>query len=138
MAIVVDTSYLIALERDWIVREPRSSPQFPTDGVVASVSMMELRMGMLLADSDARRNARSEFADHVRRNLLVIPFGTDEAEMAADLLVSLRRAGQTIGERDLMIAATAVANGHSLVTLNAAEFARVPGLTLLPNPLASP
>ncbi|WP_343393958.1 type II toxin-antitoxin system VapC family toxin [Candidatus Amarobacter glycogenicus] len=35
-----------------------------------------------------------------------------------------------MGERDLMIAATALANGHEVLTLNRSEFERVPGLML--------
>lgn len=45
--------------------------------------------------------------------------------------VSLRRAGTPIGERDLMIAATALANGHDVLTANVREFERVPGLRVV-------
>jgi predicted nucleic acid-binding protein len=35
-----------------------------------------------------------------------------------------------IGPHDLLVAATALAGGHALATLNRREFARVPGLVL--------
>lgn len=40
----------------------------------------------------------------------------------------LEKRGQIIGGNDLMIAATALAHGLTIVTHNSAEFARVPGL----------
>lgn len=50
----------------------------------------------------------------------------------ANLYVQLRRAGVIIGERDLQIAAVALAGGHEIMTLNVSEFARIPGLVLRP------
>ncbi len=64
----------------------------------------------------------------------VLPFGADEALIRAELFEALRRDGLVIGERDLQIAATAVARGHSLLTGNVREFERIPGLTVLPLP----
>ena len=42
----------------------------------------------------------------------------------------LKKTGLMIGPNDLIIASIALANGYILATHNAAEFARVPGLTL--------
>jgi len=44
---------------------------------------------------------------------------------------SLKKQGQMIGQNDLWIAATGLAYGHSVVTRNTSEFARVPGLKVL-------
>ena len=52
------------------------------------------------------------------------------AEHYARIRVELRRRGNTIGANDLFIAATALANGLTLVTHNTREFERVPGLML--------
>jgi predicted nucleic acid-binding protein len=40
----------------------------------------------------------------------------------------LAAAGQLIGDRDLLIAATALTHGYDLLTNNLRDFARVPGL----------
>lgn len=48
----------------------------------------------------------------------------------ARIRTHLELGGQKIGPNDLMIAATALANGATLVTMNTREFKRVPGLTL--------
>lgn len=137
MAVVVDSSFLVRLEREWMAAGRTGVPSLPADGVVSTITLMELAFGRMLAGSEARRAARAEFAEHVKQNLTVASFGPLEADAAAEIFAALRRAGTPIGERDLMIAATAVANGHSLVTLNAAEFARVPGLTILPDSLGA-
>ena len=56
----------------------------------------------------------------------MLPFDRAAAELHAELRYGLRHA--PIGERDLLIAATAVAHGVILVTGNAAAFNRVRGL----------
>ena len=104
------------------------------DSWISAVTAMELRIGALLSESGLCAAARLEFLQNVSEQCPVLPFGEKEAEEAARLFTALRRAGQRIGERDLLIAATAVANGHSVITLNRAEFERVPGLSLLDAP----
>lgn len=48
----------------------------------------------------------------------------------ASVRAALERAGQTIGGMDLLIAAHALAEDSALVTNNAREFLRVPGLAV--------
>jgi tRNA(fMet)-specific endonuclease VapC len=60
----------------------------------------------------------------------VLPFDLKSAEEYARIRSHLAARGQLIGPNDLLIAATALANGLILVTHNTAEFSRVPGLTL--------
>jgi tRNA(fMet)-specific endonuclease VapC len=136
LAIVVDTSVFIAIERQ-ILLDPRpdSLRSVAPNAAVSVVTLMELRIGLLLADSEARRVARQEFAEIVTSNFAVLPLREREAFVAADILVALHRTGQRIGERDLLIAATALAGNHAVMTLNRAEFERVPGLSVLSPPL---
>lgn len=101
---------------------------------MAAIELAELRVGILQADTDERRMGRQTFLKRVLSYCPVIPFGEREAEHYASVAVHLRRAGQVIGERDLQIAATALAGGHELMTYNTGEFRRVPGLTLRPVP----
>src|SRR5687768_4845257 len=126
-------SWLIAVERI-LAGNTDLQRTFPTSPVVSAVTIAELRMGIELAD-DSHRQDRQRFVVAVLENVAVIPFGLGEAAAYARIAAVLRRAGQRIGERDLLIAATAVANGHSVITLNASEFERVPGLTVLSPPL---
>jgi len=59
-----------------------------------------------------------------------LPLDDRCAEHYGQIRSDLEREGRLIGPNDLMIAATARANDLTLVTHNAAEFARVPGLPL--------
>ena len=59
-----------------------------------------------------------------------LPFTLAEARTHAQLWADLERKGTPIGERDLLIAAIAKANGHTVATINRDEFVRVPGLAL--------
>jgi predicted nucleic acid-binding protein len=52
------------------------------------------------------------------------------SEVAISIRFSLERTGTPIGPNDLMIAATALANGLTVVTANEVEFRRVPELAV--------
>ncbi len=68
----------------------------------------------------------------VPRLLMVLPFDAESARIRAALWVDLRSRGISVGERDLQIAATALAHGHDVLTGNVAEFSRIPGLRVIP------
>ena len=80
----------------------------------------------------ARRSSRA--ADNLRllkdffAALASLPFDDSCAEEYGLLRAELDRAGTPIGPNDLLIAATARANGCTLVTHNVREFSRVSGL----------
>jgi tRNA(fMet)-specific endonuclease VapC len=60
----------------------------------------------------------------------VRPWPVDATRQYANIRYALERAGQPIGGMDLMIAAHALAEDTVLVTNNAREFMRVPGLAV--------
>lgn len=60
----------------------------------------------------------------------VLPWSVDATHHYAQLRVALERAGQPIGNMDLMIAAHALAEDSVVITNNAREFHRVPGLAV--------
>jgi tRNA(fMet)-specific endonuclease VapC len=55
-------------------------------------------------------------------------FEPEDAEEAGDIRAALERSGTPIGPYDILITAQARRRGATLVTANAREFARVPGL----------
>jgi tRNA(fMet)-specific endonuclease VapC len=65
--------------------------------------------------------------EHIRH----VPFDSAAAMSAATIRVALEKQGLTIGPLDMLIAGTAVSRGAALVTNNAAQFSRVPGLRVL-------
>jgi tRNA(fMet)-specific endonuclease VapC len=58
----------------------------------------------------------------------VLPFDAEDAAHAGDIRAHLESKGRPIGPYDYLIAAQARRRGAVLVTLNAREFSRVPGL----------
>ncbi len=54
------------------------------------------------------------------------------ARVHAEIYAELANKGQMIGAHDLIIAATARCHDLSLLTDNATEFSRVPGLRVIP------
>jgi tRNA(fMet)-specific endonuclease VapC len=65
----------------------------------------------------------------------MLAFDLDVARVHARLWTELTETGNMIGLNDLVIAATAVAGSHAILTYNARDFSRVSGLeVLVPNP----
>lgn len=60
----------------------------------------------------------------------VRPWPVDAAHHYAQLRASLERAGQPVGGMDMLIAAHALAEDSVVITNNAREFLRVPGLAV--------
>jgi tRNA(fMet)-specific endonuclease VapC len=60
----------------------------------------------------------------------ILPFGVKEARHAAAIRFQPEKKDTPIGPHDTLIAATAIAHNHTLVSHNLKEFERVPGLLL--------
>ena len=125
--LVLDTTFLIDAERTSSVLDALIDDD--DDAAVAAITIAELRVGVLLAD-DRRRSDREAFVDLVREALPVIDYDLAVAEAHAGLLASVRRSGTPRGAHDLIIAATAVATGRTVVTADRAAFDSLPGVEL--------
>jgi tRNA(fMet)-specific endonuclease VapC len=118
-----------------IERERRGAPATAAiaplgDGplAVAAITVAELLIGAHRADSEERRRRREFYVIEVLDGVEVLPFDLAAARIHARLWAELAAAGQMIGAHDLIIAATALSRDYSLLTINAREFGRVPGL----------
>ncbi len=58
----------------------------------------------------------------------ILPFGSREATIFAQLKANLANEGKIVEDADLMIASVALTNNLTLVTNNTKHFARIPGL----------
>ena len=110
-------------------REPvvkRMQRASPRDLRLPSVVAYELAYGTLKSRSDRRK----QVMETVFASLAQAPFDAAAASEAARIRVELEGRGETIGPLDLMIAATALSLGATLVTNNTREFSRIAGLRL--------
>ena len=131
MGVILDTSVLVAAERGTIRLESLLESLGEAAVAITAVTAAELLHGCHRAADPGVRARRFAFVDALLDLIPVLPFGLAEARRHAELWAHLAREGTMIGPHDLMIGATALAQGHGLATLNAREFNRVPGLRLI-------
>jgi tRNA(fMet)-specific endonuclease VapC len=99
------------------------------DVAIAAVSVAELRVGVLLAEGERRRQ-REELVAAVLEAVAIEGYDVDVAEAHAALLAHVRRSGQPRGAHDLMIAATARARRREVVSSDTGGFADLPEVLL--------
>ena len=97
---------------------------------ISSVTAAELLVGVDRANSPQLREQRVRIVERVLSDLPVLPYDLPVARIHARLWAQLAMAGTIIGDRDLMIAATALTHGYDVLTHNVRHFARVPGLVV--------
>ena len=93
---------------------------------VSSIVLFELWYG--IAKSRRQQHNTEAIANFLAGPVQVLNFDADDAREAGDVRAALERVGTPIGPYDILIAAQARRRGATLVTANAREFARVPGL----------
>ena len=98
--------------------------------LLSVITVSELLHGVHRA-SGAERIRRGAFVEHVIGTIDAVPISKMIARVHAQLGASLASSGQAIGTHDLWIAATAIIHDFAVATLNARDFARVPGLRVL-------
>jgi tRNA(fMet)-specific endonuclease VapC len=125
---LIDTSVLVDAERGG-----GALGRVPEDGghSISVITASELLHGVHRAADPSRRTQRRAFVEHVLGALETLPATVEIARIHAELWAQLEDGGQMIGAHDLWIAATAVAHGLWVATVNARDFERVPGLDVL-------
>jgi tRNA(fMet)-specific endonuclease VapC len=105
------------------------------DVAVAAVTVAELLVGVELADP-ANRSRRAALVDAIVATIPVEDYDLDVARSHALLLAHTRRSGRRRGAHDLVIAATALARGRTVVTTDQGGFGDLPGVVvrLVPGP----
>jgi tRNA(fMet)-specific endonuclease VapC len=93
---------------------------------ISTVALFELEFG--IAKSERTEQSAAVLSEFLASGIEVVPFDTEDARHAGAIRAHLERAGTPIGAYDILIAAHARRYGAALVTANASEFARVPGL----------
>lgn len=117
---LLDTSVVIDLDQI----DPE---RLPEQSAIAAVTLAELAAGPH-ATGDAQERARRQ--DRLQWAAMTwdpLPFDADAARMYGRVFAAVRSAGRSARPRlaDLLIAATAAANGLPLYTRNPKDFARL-------------
>jgi predicted nucleic acid-binding protein len=121
----VDTNILIL--RRWI-----DPAELPDEIAITAVTLAELSAGVhLVSDDSAERARRVDILQRAESDFIPFPFDADAARCYGQAAAAVKAAGRTPRRRvaDLMIAATAAANGLPLYTTNPDDFAGLEDLT---------
>jgi tRNA(fMet)-specific endonuclease VapC len=124
---LIDTSVLVDAERRGKALQAVPAEE---EHAISFITVSELLHGVHRAEG-ARRIRREAFVGQVLRALEMLPATFEVARTHAEIWAGLEAVGEVIGAHDLWIAATALAHGFGVATMNAAEFERVPGLSVL-------
>ncbi len=109
---------------DWLGTVPRE------DQFTSAVTVGELVEGAYRS-ADPQRHL-GNIRERVLPALTILPFDQGVAEVFGQIAAGLARAGRSLPDADLQIAATALYHGLELVTGNLRNFVRIPGLTISP------
>ena len=131
MGIVLDTSILIAAARRALRFEALLESLGDEPVAISAITASELLHGCHRATSAGVRARRSAFVEALLDAIPVLPFGLGEARLHAEIWAELVRQGTVIGPHDLLIAASAMARGYGVASMNQDEFARIAGLQVV-------
>lgn len=124
---LLDTSALLLLPH---LDDPSLLPNEPA---ISTITLAELTVGPLVADSDEDRVARQAHLQRAEADFEPIPFDAEAARAFGAIALSLRRSGRTTRARafDALIAAVAMANGLPVYTAHPSDFAGIDGLEVV-------
>ncbi len=129
MELILDTCFVVSLEREGNSRTPGPATRFLE-------SHLEDTMLITFTVAGELACGRSASAQSVWRRICqpypVVPWSIGVSWEYGEIYRELATNGRLIGANDLWIAATAVVRGGALVTRNVDEFRRVQGLKVMP------
>ncbi|KQY29582.1 hypothetical protein ASD21_04825 [Caulobacter sp. Root1455] len=126
----MDTNVFVDLirGRKAIIRQRRDKAILAGEGLVTSLIVYhELQFGVALSRDPAGEALN---VAEVLEEVIIEPLNEDDVTAAALVRAKLKPRGSPVGPYDVLIAGQALARGWTLVTSNAAEFARVEGLEI--------
>jgi hypothetical protein len=127
---LLDTSTLILLGR---IQDPNVLPEEP---LISTITLAELSVGPLLADTDSEREARQVHLQQAEADFDPLPFDAEAARAFGRVAASLHRAGRKTSARayDALIASIAVSRGMPIYTCNPDDFAGIDSLDVVAVP----
>jgi tRNA(fMet)-specific endonuclease VapC len=135
MGLIFDSSVIIAAERrrhtvEKLI-EQVVSVAGDEDAALSSVGLTELVHGIYRAPTPEMRLRRESFIGELLRDITVYPYTKETALLAGKIDGEQQALGVTIPFGDLLIGATALSLGFSLLTVNVRHYKLIPNLTLV-------
>jgi tRNA(fMet)-specific endonuclease VapC len=127
---LLDTSTVILLSR-------LPGPEvLPLEPLVSAITLAELSVGPLVTTDEAERSRRLAHLQQAEADFAPIPFDAAAARAFGRVASALRGSGRKPAARayDALIAATAVANGLPLFTVNPKDFTGIDELEVVAVP----
>lgn len=133
MGLVIDTSAVVATERDHLSWEALTEEVLSEATVLPAATYAEILVGVHRADTPERAAARQRRLDALVSRVPVVAFGEDEAREWARLFARSQDHGTPLPANDLAIAATALTLGYGVLVGPRRErhFSLVPGLRVV-------
>lgn len=126
--LILDTSILIAAERGSVNLVGAAGGD--ADAALPAIVVAEYLAGVRLAATEQQRQTRQAFLERALDALPVEEYTQRVAVRHGELLALVRRSGTTRGAHDLIIAATALATGRTILTTDdRARFHELPHVT---------
>ncbi len=127
MRYMLDTNILIAMSNERPGLADKLARHAASAILLSSVVVAEIEYG--IAKSKRQEHNQCVF-DALLSGFTVVMFDKAAAQRYGPIRAELEQQGRLIGPYDMMIAARALALDAVLVTDNAGEFSRVPGLVI--------
>ena len=124
---MLDTNICIYVIKNYPAKLRETFNRLAEQLCISTVTLAELHYG---AEKSARRLENLQAIEQFTARLEVLPFSPRAGAHYGQIRANLERAGKPIGPHDMLIGAHARAEGLTVVTNNAREFRRVPGLTV--------
>jgi tRNA(fMet)-specific endonuclease VapC len=135
VGLILDSSVAIAAERRGDSVQAFLQRVIDTAGdqeaALSVVGVVELVHGIHRADTAERRSRRESFVEELLAAVAVYPLSIDVARLVGKLDAEQQKSGIVIPFADLLIGATALSLGFSVLTLDPRHFRRVPGLSVI-------
>jgi tRNA(fMet)-specific endonuclease VapC len=129
MAFLIAADVIVQAERKkldldaWLRAHPEEEIR------IAAITVAELWRSAERA-APPQRTVRQKFLERMFEVFEVVPYSERAAIQHARLWAMLETTGQRIGMQDLILAATAMESGATVLTTNTRRFSAVPGLTV--------
>lgn len=129
MAIIIDADVIIKGEKGrfdlkvWLAAQTG-------DLEIAAITVAELWHGIERADPQ-HRSRRERYVETILEGATLVPYTAKTAIEHARVWAALESVGKMTGPYDLILAATALERGSTLVTFNRRHFENIKGLSVM-------